>query len=86
MLKIMRSANGEVVIRLSGRMGSENLGELEKLPSAEAGARRIILDSKKDLTLVDQDAVSFLRRCEAANITLKNCPAYIREWITGERR
>ena len=39
----------------------------------------------RDLTLVDQDAVSFLNRCEADNITLKNCPAYIREWITRER-
>jgi anti-anti-sigma regulatory factor len=85
MLKIMRAANEEVVIRLSGRMGAENLGELEKLTSAEADGRRIILDSK-DLTLVDQDAVSFLRRCEADSIQLKNCPAYIREWITGERQ
>jgi hypothetical protein len=77
MLKIMRAANGEVV--------TENLGELEKLISAEADGRRIILDLK-DLTLVDQDAVSFLRRCEADNITLKDCPAYIRKWITGERQ
>jgi hypothetical protein len=84
MLKITRAANGEVVIKLSGRMGAENLGELEKLISAEADGRRIILDVK-DLKLVDQDAVNFLRRCEADNITLKNCPAYIREWITGER-
>jgi hypothetical protein len=83
MLKITRAANGEVVI--SGRMGAENLGELEKLISAEADGRRIILDLK-DLKLVDQGAVNFLRRCEADNITLKNCPAYIREWITGERR
>jgi hypothetical protein len=40
----------------------------------------------KDLTLVDEGAVSFLRRCEAESIQLKNCPAYIREWITGEER
>jgi hypothetical protein len=84
MLKITRAANGEAVIKLSGRMGTENLGELEKLVSAEADGRRIILDLK-DLKLVDQDAVNFLRRCEADNIQLKNCPAYIREWITGER-
>src|SRR6266404_9742402 len=84
MLKIQRSSNGQVVIKLSGRMNTENLGELEKLISAEADGRRIILDVK-DLRLVDQDAVNFLRRCEADNITLKNCPAYIREWITGER-
>jgi anti-anti-sigma regulatory factor len=83
MLKITRAANGEVVITLSGRMGAENLGELEKLISAEVDGRSMVLDLK-DLTLVDQDAVSFLRRCEADSITLKNCPAYIRRWITGE--
>jgi anti-anti-sigma regulatory factor len=83
MLKLTRSANGEVVITLSGRMGAENLGELEKVISAEVDGRRIVLDLK-DLTLVDQDAVSFLRRCEADSITLKDCPAYIRRWITGE--
>ena len=82
MLKITRAANGEVVIKLSGRMEAENLGELEKLISAEADGRRVILDLK-DLKLVDQGAVNFLRRCEADKITLKNCPAYIREWITG---
>jgi anti-anti-sigma regulatory factor len=85
MLKLTRSANGEVVIKLSGRMGAENLGELEKLISAETGSRRIVLDLK-DLTLVDQDAVSFLSRCEADSLQLRNCPAYIRMWITGERR
>jgi hypothetical protein len=84
MLKITRAANGEVVIKLSGRMRTENLGELEKLVSADTDGRRIILDLK-DLKLVDQDAVNFLRRCEADNIKLKNCPAYIREWITGEQ-
>jgi anti-anti-sigma regulatory factor len=85
MLKITRSANGEVVIKLSGRMEAENLGELTKLISEETDGRRIILDVI-DLKLVDQDAVTFLRRCEADNITLKNCPAYIREWIMGEGR
>jgi anti-anti-sigma regulatory factor len=85
MLKLTRSANGEVVIRLSGRMGAENLGELEKLISTESDGRRIVLDSK-DLKLVDKDAVSFLKRCEAERIQLKIFSAYIREWITGERR
>jgi len=85
MLKITRAVNGEVVMKLSGRMRTENVGELEKLVSAEADGRHIILDLK-DLRLVDQDAVNFLRRCEADSITLKNCPAYIRRWITGERR
>ena len=84
MLKITSAANGEVVIKLSGRMDAENIGELETLVREEAKGRRIVLDLK-DLTLVDQDAVSFLKRCEADNITLKDCPAYIREWITRGR-
>jgi hypothetical protein len=37
-------------------------------------------------TLSGRDGISFLKRCEADAIKLKNCPAYIREWITGERR
>jgi len=83
-LRITRAANGEVVMKLSGRMDAENIGELETLVREEADGRRIVLDLK-DLNLVDQDAVSFLKRCEADNITLKNCPAYIREWITRGR-
>ena len=85
MLKVTRAANGEVVFKLSGRMGAENIGELETLINAEASSRRIVLDLE-DITLVDQDAVSFLRRCEADSLQLRNCPAYIRKWITGERR
>ncbi len=85
MLKITRAANGEVVIKLSGRMDAENIGEMETLVRTEADDRRIVLDLR-DLTLVDQDAVNFLKCCEEDNITLKNCPAYIREWITKGRK
>jgi hypothetical protein len=85
MLKITRAANGEVVFKLSGRMGAESIGELETLISAEASERRIAFDLK-DLTLVDQDVVSFFRRCEADSVQLKNCPAYIREWMTRKGR
>ena len=84
MLKITRAGNGEVIFKLCGRMGAENIGELETLVRKEADDRRIVLDLR-DLTLVDQDAVNFLKRCEEENITLKNCPAYIREWITRGR-
>ena len=85
MLKLTRAQNGEVVIKLSGRMDTENVGELETLVREEAQGRRIVLDLR-DLTLADQEAVSFLKRCEEDNITLKNCPAYIREWITRGRK
>ena len=77
MLRIQRSANGEVtVIALIGRMDAENVPELKTLFRSEAEGRRIVLDLK-DLTLVDRDAVRFLERCEAESIRFTNCPAYI---------
>jgi hypothetical protein len=85
MLKVQRSANGHVVFTLSGRMEAESIAELETLFTSEENGRRIVLDLK-DVTLVNRDAISFLERCEENNITLENCPAYVREWITRQRR
>jgi len=83
MLRITRAATGGVVFNLSGRMDAENIGELEMLLREEACESRTVLDLN-DLTLVDQGAVRFLRDCEADGIQLRNCPAYIREWINQE--
>jgi len=85
MLIIQRSANSEVVFKLSGQLDEANLEELKALLGTEAKGPQILLDLK-DLMLVDRDAVRFLERCEADSIKLKNCPAYIREWIARERK
>jgi len=84
MLRITRATNGEVVFKLSGRIETENIAELETLLSGETSGRSIILELS-DITLVDQDVVNFLRRCETDGIKLKNCPAYVREWIKREK-
>jgi anti-anti-sigma regulatory factor len=84
MLKISTVQNGELVFKLSGRMDAENIGELKAVLGTKATERRIVLDVE-DLTLVDQEAVSFLIRCEADGMELRNCPAYIREWINADR-
>ena len=84
MLKVRRTANGEIVFTFSGRLATDHVAELNALFRSEADGRRIVLDLK-DLTLVDRDAVRFLARCEADSIKLKNCPEYIREWIVRER-
>ena len=85
MLKIQRSSNGQVVFTLSGEIDAEEIAELEALIRSEEKGRTIVLDLK-DLTLVGRDAISFLGRCEAEGIGLRNCAAYVREWITRERR
>jgi hypothetical protein len=85
MLRIHRKANGDVVFTLSGRIGKENIAELEALVAGEGKDRRIILDLK-DMTLTGQDGIDFLTRCEAAGIALVNCDPYVREWITRQRK
>ena len=39
----------------------------------------------KDVLLVDRDAVKFLAHRNSNAVELRNCPAYIREWVTRER-
>src|SRR3954453_13531160 len=84
MLKIGRTANGEVVFKVSGRMESGSIAELERVFRSEANGCHMTLDLR-DLTLANQDAINFLERCEAGGITLKNCPAYVREWIMSQK-
>ena len=84
MLRIQRSANGEVVLTLSGRMAEEDIAQVETLIRSEADGLGIVLDLK-DLLLVGREAIIFLERCETDGITLKNCPRYVRELITRQR-
>ncbi|MGA2097808.1 MAG: hypothetical protein ABSH39_16025 [Candidatus Acidiferrum sp.] len=84
MLVINRSSDGgSVVFRLSGRIEPEDVEELQRLIGLEQG--QVIVLDLKDLTIIDREAVTFLARCQAANIKLEACPAYIREWIDAER-
>jgi len=86
MLKILRWNRDEsVVFILSGRIEGETLAELSRVIGLEARDHNLVLDMK-DITLVDQSAIQFLARCEAENVTLENCPAYIREWIRAEKQ
>jgi len=84
MLKIQRSSEEGVVFSLSGRIEAEDIVELQRLLALEAPGQDVTFDLR-EITIVDRDAVKFLERCEAEGIRLKECPAYIREWIDMER-
>ena len=84
MLRIQREANGQVVLRISGRLDGEGLVELKKLIESEGADRRIVLDLR-ELILVDQEAVRFLEQCDSNGIELQNCAPYICEWIERQR-
>ena len=67
---------------LSGRIRSNRVQQLRVL--FKQVRRRIVLDLA-EIILVDREAVVFLADCEAKGIELRNCPAFIREWIRRER-
>jgi hypothetical protein len=84
MWKVQRTDHGGLVVLLvSGRIEQEQLNNLREAFAAEAGNRNFILDLS-EVRLVDQEAITFLSHCEARGAELRNCPAYIREWM--ERR
>jgi ABC-type transporter Mla MlaB component len=84
MWKVQRTDDGGLLVLLvSGRIEREHLTKLREVFTAETGNRNVILDMK-EVKLVDQEAITFLAHCEESGAELRNCPAYIREWM--ERR
>jgi hypothetical protein len=85
MLRIERSANGQVVFTLSGRMQTEDIEHFQQLLIVETHGQQLMFNLR-DVTLVNQDAVTFLADCEAKGIKLESCPLHIRNWIDQEKR
>jgi len=85
MLRIERSANGQVVFTLSGRMQTQDIEQVQQLLVVEAPGQRLMFNLR-DVTLVNQDVVTFLADCEAKGIKLESCPLHIRNWIDQEKR
>ena len=85
MLRIERSANGQVVFTLSGRMQTEDIEQVRQLLVVETPGPPVMFDLR-DVMLVNQDAVTFLADCEAKGIKLESCPLHIRNWIDQEKR
>jgi len=82
--RIERLAGGEdlVVLRVSGRIQAEHVDMLRELVGREEG--KVVVDLT-EVDLVDREAVSFLALNEADGVELRNCAAYIREWVDRER-
>jgi anti-anti-sigma regulatory factor len=83
-LRIQKSdEHNRVVLNLIGRIQANQVAELEALVKSETD-HNLVLDLMH-VKLVDRDAVRFLARSEAEGAKLRNCSAFIREWISQER-
>ena len=76
---------GLVVFRVSGRIDGGDVELLQELTENEKTAKgRLALDLT-EVTVVSLEAVRALTVAEANGIELRNCPAYVREWISRVR-
>jgi hypothetical protein len=66
-------------------MQTEDIEQVQQLLIVETPGQLVMFDLR-DLTLVNQDAVTFLADCEARGIKLESCPLHIRSWIDQEKR
>lgn len=82
--RIDRVLGGEdrVILRVSGRIQAENVDTLRELLRREKGGVAIDLE---EVILVDREAVMLLAATENRGTELRNCPAYIREWVDREK-
>jgi hypothetical protein len=81
MFIIRRSeVGGRVLFALSGHIKEEDVSKLSEALGGEEDLALVTLDLE-EVRLVHREAVKWLALCEARGIALKNCPAFVREWI-----
>jgi hypothetical protein len=76
------SAEDLVMLFISGRITGEHVDMLRGVLEQESGVFALDL---KNVLLADREAVRLLALSEANGTELRNCPPYIREWVTRER-
>jgi hypothetical protein len=85
MLKIEKKSDDKnlIVFTLSGRLTTDALKDVEGLFRSER--RHIVLDLR-EITLASAEAVNFLAHVVGEGTELKDCPAYIRQWIEQKKQ
>jgi hypothetical protein len=76
------SGTGLLILHISGQITGKDVDLLGSLLEQEGSVVAIDL---KNVLLVDREAVRLLALSELNGAELRNCPAYIREWVTRER-
>ena len=71
-----------VVLRVSGRIDGMDVATLRESMEKENTRNCGLAIDLTEVTLVSQEAVEALAVAEANGIELRNCPAYVREWVS----
>ena len=72
-----------VTLDISGAITEQDADTLRACLARESGVVAIDL---KDVLIADREVIKLLAMRESNGVELRNCPAYIREWVTREHR
>jgi hypothetical protein len=67
------------LFHICGYLREMHVHLIEEMMAKETGPVAFDL---AEVTLVDSEAVKFLAACDAKSIEIRNCPAFIREWMS----
>jgi len=74
--------DGVVVLRMIGRIDCTYVATLLELMEREKTRKSALAMDLTEITLVSREAVDALALAEANGIELRNCPSYVREWVS----
>ena len=77
--------DGIVVLQMSGRIDDPDVEIVRELMESETTGKSTVALDLRNVTLVSRDAIKLLSTVEEKGTELRNCPAYIRDWISREK-
>jgi len=77
--------DGIVVLEISGRIDGPDIQSVREVLERETTGRSTVALDLRDVTLISRDAIKLLSTVEEKGTELRNCPAYIRDWISREK-
>ncbi len=79
------ASDGSVVLHVSGRIDGTSADTLHEITEKEKKLEGGFAIDLAEVTLVSREAIRTLSLVEPDGVELRNCPAYVREWISRER-
>lgn len=77
--------DGVVVLHMIGRIDCTYVATLRELMEREKTRKGELAIDLTQVTLVSREAVDALAVAEANGIELRNCPSYVREWVSRSK-
>jgi len=77
--------DGIVVLQISGRIDGPDVEILRELMENETTSKSTVALDLRNVTLISRDAIKLLSTVEEKGTELRNCPAYIRDWVSREK-